>query len=98
MHGKRSVRTRFPKQIGQDPEKARIIRERASRKLRTLDLELVHLIDVGIEHDPEFAANGNRREELHAPAHDGTSTSTAMHGAAPRSTPLHAPARKEGVA
>lgn len=97
--GKRQDRVRVAGvegQIGLDPETGRIVRERARRKRRPIGLQLVHLIEIGVDHDPEFPANGNRPHELHMAAHESTSPET-LHAAAPRGTSLHTAAREKAA-
>lgn len=77
--GKRSDRMRVPKQFGLDPELGAIVRNRADKKRRSLDEQLAYLIEVGVEHDPEFGSNERRRIVMYEAAHDGT--------------PVHAPAQ-----
>lgn len=70
--GKRTDRMRFPRQVGLDPELGVIVRKRALHKGRTIEMQMVHLLEVGILHDPEWLDNEHQRTE--------------MHGAAPNST------------
>lgn len=87
MTGKRTDRLRlifadFPRQLGLFPEQAAVIRQRASAKGRTIELELVHLITEGIASDAEFVVTDIRGESLHTSAHKCTQTQPA----APRCT------------
>jgi hypothetical protein len=79
--GKRSDRVRLPRQLGLDPEIGRIVRQRAHTLGRSIEMELVHLIEVGIRNDPE--SRGNAQFE------------TLQHGAAPQRTELHTAAREK---
>jgi hypothetical protein len=54
---KQQDRMRFPKQVSMDPEMGSEIRKRASRRRRTPGAQIVHLLTVGLKHDPE--------EEIH---------------------------------
>lgn len=103
MQEKRTERFRVPKQIGVTETMASEIRLRAAHNNRPIELEIFHLISVGLQHDHE-AGNENRRVSLHDAAHAHTSAAegqsdlfrpapphTAPHAAAPRST-------KRGVA
>jgi|SRR6185437_339792 len=92
--GKRTDRLRVPRQLGFDPELGHEIRARAARSRRTIEGQLLHLIIIGLKHD---TSNEQASLALHTAAHDGTSESEAMHGAAPKRTQPHTAARKKAV-
>lgn len=43
----------IPRQVAMDEEMAREIRRRAEANIRTVAGEVLHLLDVGLQHDPE---------------------------------------------
>lgn len=57
--GKRTDRLKLPRQVNADPELCLVIRRRAERRRRPVGMQILHLIEVGIEHDPEISANEN---------------------------------------
>lgn len=98
--GKRKDRFRMPKQVGTDPELGAIIRKRADRIGRSLEKQILHLIETGVDHDPEFVGNAQRSREVHETAQSGTFTfaeQEAKHVGAPPRTSRHAAAQKEKV-
>lgn len=91
---KRPSRERLPKQFGTDPENSRIVRQRAERMNRPIDMQLDHLLTVGIKHDPEVLGNESHWELLRESAHVGTQP----HMAEPRRANRHSDKAEEGVA
>lgn len=51
--GKRTGRFLLPRQINADPDLCLVIRNRAERRHRSPAMQILHLLEVGIEHDPE---------------------------------------------
>jgi hypothetical protein len=62
---KQQDRMRFPKQVSMDPEMGSEIRARASRRRRTPGAQIVHLLTVGLKHDPEEAVHERRATHAH---------------------------------
>ena len=98
--GKRSDRLRIPKQLGTDPVLGAIIRRGADADGRDIEMQILFLIEMGLEHEGICLRHARRREELHTAAqatHDfgDSERGERPHGAAPHSTPLHAAAQEK---
>lgn len=91
--GKRTDRMRIPTQLSVDPEMGSEIRARAARRRREIGLEMVHLIEVGLHHDPEHPVH-ERRADL---AEANSQERTFAHAAAPPRKAAHAENRATGT-
>lgn len=76
--GKRTDRFRLPRQLGLNPEIGLIVRSRSQRRGRSIEMQLVHFITVGIQHDPEARFNEDEGFVLHSAAHDGTNENDVL--------------------
>jgi hypothetical protein len=91
---KQQDRMRFPKQVSMDPEMGSEIRARASRRRRTPGAQIVHLLTVGLKHDPEEAVHERRTTHAHSHSQTVTEEKSDSHFRAQPRTAEHGVSRK----
>ena len=96
--GKRTDRMRFPTQVSQDPEMGSEIRARASRRRRSVGSQIVHLLTIGLLHDPEEASNERVFASTHIQSHSLTEEKVAAHFPAQPHTADHSKSQKRRTA
>lgn len=96
---KQRYRMRFPSQVSMDPELAGQIHTRAARRRRTPGQQIIHLLTIGVLHDPEETGNERVLTRAHGDAQALTGQQVEGHFSAQPRTASHGPARrKQGIA
>jgi hypothetical protein len=95
--GKRLDRIRFPSQVSVDPEMGSAIRSRASRRLRSLGAQIVYLLTIGLNHDPEEAVHERPVTEGHGNSQRLTEEKSATNFLAQPRTAAHGSSQRKAV-
>jgi hypothetical protein len=87
-------RMRFPAQVSMDPEMGSEIRSRASRRRRTPGAQIVHLLAVGLKHDPEESVYERELSRAHSHSQPLTGEKAANNFLAQPRTATHSRAQQ----